>query len=358
MANFFKDIIQRDPRAGITSVVNDIGLLEPVTRLAVQKIIDEAKRLGVELMIFETYRSKQRQEALYNDGRSKLRKVGVHHYGLACDIVKKVNGRPSWDGDFSLLGKLAKKHGLIWGGDWGNPNVPHNFIDSVHVQRCSINRQKDLFTGTWYPSAEYNPYLELEAIMEVLLENVQQDPIPGSLTINLVQHTGYQDERLEKLQKALELMARVLNSEEFKEGVVNYQFKRKHTFYYRRSLFGRYIDQPYTNEQVYSMIMAAEEEVGNNQPHTIDLYLQLDEGSNGTVIGYGYPEAKEIYTYSIMFDKMTIEALASHYTHEWCHKLGFEHSFERAPNREHSVPYAVGNLISKLAKKLLAVPTE
>ena len=95
---------------------------------------------------------------LFNQGATKLRNVGVHHYGLACDIVKDINGEPSWKGDFTFLGGLAKAHGLIWGGDWGTPNVHHTFLDMDHVQRCSIGDQASLFRGEWYPDETYNPY--------------------------------------------------------------------------------------------------------------------------------------------------------------------------------------------------------
>ena len=46
-------------------------------------------------------------------------KTTVHHYGLAADVVKMVDGEPSWKGSFDVLGPLARKNGLIWGGDWG-----------------------------------------------------------------------------------------------------------------------------------------------------------------------------------------------------------------------------------------------
>jgi hypothetical protein len=95
---------------------------------------------------------------LFNQGATKLRKVGVHNYGLACDIVKSINGQPSWKGDFSMLGQLARDHGLIWGGDWGNPTIHHTFVDAVHVQRCTVSRQAALFRGDWYPDDAYDPY--------------------------------------------------------------------------------------------------------------------------------------------------------------------------------------------------------
>jgi len=30
---------------------------------------------------------------------------------------------------------------MIWGGDWGAPHIKHSFVDSVHVQRCTVARQ-------------------------------------------------------------------------------------------------------------------------------------------------------------------------------------------------------------------------
>src|SRR5215467_3563972 len=151
MGNFFTDVIQQDSRFSSTTRVSDPLLLEPITRQLVQQIIDAAQKIGITVMVFETFRSQARQQQLFEDGATKLRTVGVHNYGLACDIVRVAAGEPSWKGDFSFLGQLAHSSGLIWGGDWGNPSVPHTFIDAVHLQRCTVARQTDLFAGAWYP---------------------------------------------------------------------------------------------------------------------------------------------------------------------------------------------------------------
>jgi hypothetical protein len=159
MGNFYTDTISKDANYNSVRRVDALSLLEPSMRGRVQQILANAKKtFGVELMVFETYRSQARQEQLFNQGATQLRQVGVHHYGLACDIVKVVDGEPSWKGDFSLLGNLARANDLVWGGNWGTPNLPHNFVDPVHVQWCSINRQASLFRGEWYPPANYDPY--------------------------------------------------------------------------------------------------------------------------------------------------------------------------------------------------------
>jgi len=160
MGNFFTDVIANDPRFRSALRVADPLLLEPVTRQLVQQIVDAACNIGITVMIFETYRSQERQQELFNAGATKLRTVGVHQFGLACDIVRVIGGEPSWKGDFSFLGQFAHSSGLIWGGDWGDPSMKHSFIDSVHVQRCTVARQGDLFAGNFYPDNEYNPYTD------------------------------------------------------------------------------------------------------------------------------------------------------------------------------------------------------
>jgi hypothetical protein len=178
VGTFYTDVISADTRFGTVSRVADPSLLEPMTRRLVEGLVASAHQMGIEVMIYETYRSQNRQQALFENGASKLRTVGVHHYGLACDIVRVVSGEPSWKGDFSFLGQLAHSNGLIWGGDWGDPNIKHSFIDSVHVQRCTVARQGNLFAGAWYPDDTYNPYDDAHHLFAAAL-NVPKQPPPA-----------------------------------------------------------------------------------------------------------------------------------------------------------------------------------
>lgn len=165
------------------------------------------------------------------------------------------------------------------------------------------------------------------------------------ITVNLIESNGYSGENLIKLNSALLIIERVINSDLFKQKVSEYPF------YYRKKLFGGYIDQPYTNLEVLSIIENAIEYPGNSTKNCVDLYLNLIDGSNGSVIGYGINGQKEIYTYKKMFEVMKIEEIANHIVHEWLHKLGFTHAEYTTyfGKRDKSVPYAVGNLIENLA---------
>ena len=163
LGNFFTDVLQQDLRFHSRNPLSELDLLEPVTRSLVQQVIQEASTLGISLIPFETYRSQDRQLDLFDQGKSQLHTVGVHHYGLACDLVRDVCGQPSWEGDFTFLKIIARRHKLIWGGDWGTPCQQHKLYDAVHVQRCSVARQGSLFRGEWYPDEDYDPYTDLDA---------------------------------------------------------------------------------------------------------------------------------------------------------------------------------------------------
>jgi hypothetical protein len=157
MGNFYTDVLKASAKFKSPDRVKDLGLLEPVMRKKVQAIVADAAAMGIPLMVFETFRSQARQQQLFEQGASKLKHVGVHNFGLAADIVRVVGKDPSWKGDFSFLGVLAAKYGLVWGGDWGTPNIKHSFVDTCHVQRVAVADQPELFRGEWYPDEEYDP---------------------------------------------------------------------------------------------------------------------------------------------------------------------------------------------------------
>ncbi len=142
MSDFYNDVITKDPRFHSLDRVADIDLMEPSVRQKVLKLMEDAKKIGIELMVYETYRSQQRQLELFRRGQSKLRTVGGHHYGLACDLFRL--GDTSCYEDYILLGKLAQANGLVWGGDWCGPSAKCTFFDPIPMQRYSAAGQLDI----------------------------------------------------------------------------------------------------------------------------------------------------------------------------------------------------------------------
>jgi peptidoglycan L-alanyl-D-glutamate endopeptidase CwlK len=90
------------------------------------------------LHILEGYRSPERQDQLWAQGRTVSgRKVtnawkwrSWHQYGLAVDLigdndVKKPGRQKPYEVDWHHVGFLAKRLGLEWGGDWESKDMGH-----------------------------------------------------------------------------------------------------------------------------------------------------------------------------------------------------------------------------------------
>lgn len=109
-----------------------VNALHPDLQLKIRLIQEEMEDMGKPMYLFEGFRSWSRQDELYN----KVPKVtnarggqSYHQYGLAADMIfTQYKWNPpseSWWDDF---GKVARKNGLEWGGDW------EGFRDRPHVE--------------------------------------------------------------------------------------------------------------------------------------------------------------------------------------------------------------------------------
>jgi len=109
-------------------ISRDFDLLYPPFAKKIQQGIERARVGGYDLMLFEGWRSPQRQSFLYAQGRSAPGKIVTqsdaweswHQYGVASDIVFDVNGEPSWAGDFGIISDFFTSLGLRWLGSIGD----------------------------------------------------------------------------------------------------------------------------------------------------------------------------------------------------------------------------------------------
>jgi hypothetical protein len=84
----------------------------------------------------------------------------------------------------------------------------------------------------------------------------------------------------------------------------------------------------------------------------MDVEVSMYTDNKSDVLGFTRPTTKRIWMNSKYFNKHTPAEVASHLTHEWLHKLGFDHDRERTPERPYSVPYAVGYIVKGIAGKI------
>lgn len=155
-----------------------------------------------------------------------------------------------------------------------------------------------------------------------------------------VKLTGFNQEQKEKVYQAIDLIKKVIVSDEFKEKVLNKEFMGKKGFFDNGGL---------SNEEIYQKILQGAEEKGITEANnTMDLDLKLYEDDSKT-IGYTYPHIVRIYVNKKYFDNFEPHQVADNLFHEWLHKLGFKHSVKKDENRVHSVPYSIGYLVRDLS---------
>lgn len=122
--------------AYISQRINNPTSLQPrVQRLADQMVAEMARR-GTPIRIVEGYRSPERQDELYAQGRTTPGRIvtnarggqSFHNWGVAVDFVFRREGYNASEAQWEELGKLGESLGFEWGGRWSS------FIDKPHFE--------------------------------------------------------------------------------------------------------------------------------------------------------------------------------------------------------------------------------
>lgn len=110
--------------------------LLPLVKRKADAFVKDAELLGLPIRITEGFRSFERQNELYAQGRTKSGKLVTnakggqsnHNYGCAIDIVFRKLGYDATQDQWLALASIAERHGFEWGGGW------NEFIDRPHFE--------------------------------------------------------------------------------------------------------------------------------------------------------------------------------------------------------------------------------
>lgn len=116
--------------SGIQAVRSTECVQEPLK----EKIEQFKQKIKIKVLIYETCRSNERQQHLWEQGRVNGGSIVTyarpgesnHNHGAAFDVVCLVNDQPNWkECDWAHIGEVGKSLGLEWGGDWKFSDKPH-----------------------------------------------------------------------------------------------------------------------------------------------------------------------------------------------------------------------------------------
>ena len=156
--------------------------------------------------------------------------------------------------------------------------------------------------------------------------------------IDFIQTTA---EEQKKFEDAVEIIKKVVATEEFRTKVLNHTYNGSKTF----------VDNGgYTNAQIYQKILDAAEKLFPTKNNAIDMEVELYY-ANTNVIGYTIGSSKRIWVNTKYFGTNAVTGVASNLFHEWLHKVGFGHAVNYSLSRDFSVPYAIGRIIGSIGKQ-------
>jgi len=148
----------------------------------------------------------------------------------------------------------------------------------------------------------------------------------------------------QKVLDSYEIIEAVLNSESFKERVINYQ----HSSGQRRYAANRGM----TNEQIYQFLMSGREILGGDAtPGEMNFDVRYYYRGWSKVIGYTNPGKNNLININGRFyTGYDLSSVASNLVHEWIHLMGFSHEGGRDLE---DVAYAIGRIVGDLAQQYI-----
>lgn len=140
--------------SSLTNACRDISELTPTAQKACNLFLEKCKTSGLNVLITETYRSQERQNYLYEQGRTRpgnkvtWTKNSRHTSRRAWDICQNVKGKEYADsGFFKACGQIAKELGITWGGTWKQADTPHFEIDTNWTEQKEDNAMTEQERG-------------------------------------------------------------------------------------------------------------------------------------------------------------------------------------------------------------------
>ena len=179
------------------------------------------------------------------------------------------------------------------------------------------------------------------------------------ISIHVQSMMGFKKPHEALLLQSFALGERLLNSKEVWDDISQFSYLvKKRKFFIGREYWAtinRFSHTTHTNDKVLETIMSGFDN-GDGVDHQIDIVAEAYYSNEGVIaramVGPGnvnYVKWNEKF-----LGDGTVPGVVKTFLHEYCHRVGYGHPYNRTSDRNYSVPYAVGHIGENRARAYLA----
>jgi len=191
----------------VTKACRAISELTPLAQQACNLFMAKCKAAGLDIFITETYRSQERQNYLYEQGRTRpgrivtWTKASRHTSRRAWDIA--CNGGTLYNITvLAKAGQIAADLGITWGGTWSTPDRPHFEISTswkAPATEIIMAEEEEEMPEKRYNTIDEIPEWAKEFVTELIIEGAIADKNNINLSEDMVREMVIMDRHMKKL---------------------------------------------------------------------------------------------------------------------------------------------------------------
>lgn len=161
--------------------------------------------------------------------------------------------------------------------------------------------------------------------------------------------TGGTKRTKELYRRGLEKALEVMNGDEFKEAVHNYEWRDSNGILRKNFKLNKNELGEHSRGELYNLLMSGWDKFDKSRDGDIDVDATIYYKRWSGVKGYTYGNTRKTWSNTKFWtgpsEQEIIAGIAANIIHEYMHNMGFGHAFDWNPTREFTVPYAIGTII-------------
>ena len=172
-----------------------------------------------------------------------------------------------------------------------------------------------------------------------------------ALELDIDDMIGFSSYNKKRYIEGAKLVVDVFNSPEFERRIrgFSWQYDGAHHHDFKNP----YVDGSYCSKgDLVELIRSGADQYNPEKDEDIDIRVTYYYKRWSSAIGYTYPTTYATWINGKYFNQFAPSSIAGNIGHEYCHNLGFSHSFSNNPTRRYTVPYAVGYIVKDIASEM------